>query len=216
MLVIGKHLKRYQHPLTRKEIVEYDFPEEWDMAKKYVQTLAHMQTEIIEQIKKSKNLLPQKYEELKGKDAQMRLLNYIRLCSIYSLASELFAAINDCCINLADASNSRDRVGIDDAKHQLAELSKANLNIYITDEVSGFMRLCNLYVDMKRKINIIGPCTVFRFYSCSWALPDIIGTINGYGLCCESLWEAAVRGSCPNSVIDVEMLLNDDEIVRIY
>ena len=82
-----------------------DYQQLWEGAQKYVEYLNQVQARIIEVLPKYKSLLPNEFDELKEEKAQMNLLNYIRLCSIYTFADKAFQTIDKLCRDLVVSEN---------------------------------------------------------------------------------------------------------------
>ena len=182
----------------------------WEGAQKYVEHLAQVQAQIIDVLPKYKSLLPNEYIELKGEKAQTNLLNYIRLCSIYTFADKAFQTIDKLCRDLVDSENKLDQEGIDDLIQKIVALCNTLLDDIITDDVTGFLRLCAKWQEFRDK-SIILDWIVFKH----WSFGDIVGTINSYGLFYESLWRDATQNQDPEAV-SIGILLDSDEMIRIY
>ena len=197
-------------PYTYREVMGTDYQTLWEGAQKYVEHLAQVQAQIIDVLPKYKSLLPNKYIELKEKKAQMNLLNYIRLCSIYAFADKAFQTIDKLCRDLVDSENKQDQEGIEDAKLKIEALCNTSLDDFITDDITGFQRLCAKWQELRKK-SIITDWTVFKH----WSFGDIVGTINYQGMCDEGLWRDATQNKDPKAV-SIGKLLDSDEMIRIY
>ena len=195
---------------TYRQVMETDYQSLWEGAQKYVKHLAQVQAQIIDVLPKYKSLLTNKYIELKEKKAQMNLLNYIRLCSIYTFADKAFQTIDKLCRDLVDSENKQDQEGIEDLIQKIVALSNTLLDDFITDDVTGFQRLCSKWQELRDK-SIISDWIVFS----TWSFGDIVGTINSYGLFYEGLWRDATQNKDPEAV-SIGTLLDSDEMIRIY
>lgn len=195
---------------TYRQVMETDYQSLWEGAQKYVKHLAHVQAQIINILPKYKSLLPNEFIELKGEKAQTNLLNYIRLCSIYTFADKAFQTLDKLCRDLVDSENKHDQEGIDDLIQKIVALCNTSLDDIITDDVTGFLRLSAKWQELRKK-SIITDWTVFKH----WSFGDIVGTINNQGMCDEGLWRDATQNKDPEAV-SIGTLLDSDEMIRIY
>lgn len=195
---------------TYRQVMATDYQQLWEGAQKYVEYLNQVQARIIEVLPKYKSLLPNEFDELKEEKAQMNLLNYIRLCSIYTFADKAFQAIDELCRDLVDSENKHDQEGIDDLIQKIDALCNTLQDDIITDDITGFQRLCAKWQELRKK-SIITDWTVFKH----WSFGDIVGTINYQGMCDEGLWRDATQNKDPEAV-SIGTLLDSDEMIRIY
>jgi hypothetical protein len=194
--------------------METDYQSLWEGAQKYVKHLAQVQAQIIDVLPKYKSLLPNEFIELKGEKAQTNLLNYIRLCSIYTFADKAFQTLDKLCRDLVDSENKQDQEGIEDLIQKIVALSNTLLDDIITDDVTGFLRLCAKWQELRDK-SIILDWIVFKLENANWSFGDIVGTINNQGMCDEGLWHDAIQNKDPEAV-SIGKLLDSDEMIRIY
>lgn len=187
-----------------------EFQQLWEGAQKDVEHLTQVQTKVIEMLPKYKSLLPDEFAKLQGKEAQMNLLDYIRLKSIYAFADEAFKVLDKLCRDLVDSENKHDQEGIEELNQKIVVLCNTSLDDFITDDITGFQRLCAKWQELRKK-SIITDWTVFKH----WSFGDIVGTINSQGLSHEGLWQEAINDSLPEGV-SIGTLLDSDEIIRIY
>lgn len=199
---------------TYRDIMELEFQQLWEGAQKYMEHLTQVQTKVVEMLPKYKSLLPDEFAKLQGKEAQMNLLDYIRLKSIYTFADEAFNVLDKLCHDLVVAENAQDQEGIDSNSFKIEALCKIQLDDLISDEVTGFQRLCEKWQDL-RKESIITDWIVFNNKGRTWSFGDIVDTINSQGLCHEGLWQEAINDSFPEGV-SIGTLLDSDEMIRIY
>ena len=211
MLVINKNTKP---AYTYRDIMELEFQQLWEGAQKYMEHLTQVQTKVVEMLPKYKSLLPDEFAKLKGKEAQMNLLDYIRLKSIYTFADEAFNVLDKLCHDLVVAENAQDQEGIESNSFKIEALCKIQLDDLISDEVTVFQRLCAKWQDL-RKESIITDWIVFNNKGRNWSFGDIVGKINSYDLFNESLWRDATQNIDPEAV-SVGKLLDSDEMIRIY
>lgn len=191
---------------TYREVMEDDYQTLWEGAQKFVEHLAQVQVSIIDILPKYKSLLPNEFVELKEKEAQMNLLNYIRLCSIYTFADKAFETLDKLCRDLVDSENKQDH----DLIQKIYALCNTSLNDFIADDVTEFQRLCAKRQELKEE-SIISDWIVFS----NWTFGDIVGTINNLGLCHEGLWHNAIQNKNPETK-SIGTLLDSDEIIRMY
>ena len=199
---------------TYREVMEDDYQTLGEGAQKYVEHLAQVQAKIIDILPKYKSLLPNEFIELKEKEAQMNLLNYIRLCSIYTFADKAFETLDKLCRDLVDSKDKQDQEGIEVLIQKIDALCNTSLDDFITDDVTGFQRLCAKRQELGEK-SIISDWIVFKLEGVTWSFGDIVGTINSYGLFYESLWRDAMQNKDPKAV-SIGKLLDSDEMIRIY
>ena len=199
---------------TYRQVMETDYQSLWEGAQKYVEHLAQVQAQIIDVLPKYKSLLPNEFIELKGEKAQLNLLNYIRLCSIYTFADKAFQTLDKFCRDLVDSEGKHDQEGIEDLIQKIVALCNTLLDDIITDDVTGFLRLSAKWQELREK-TIISDCIVFKLEGGTWSFGDIVGTINSYGLFYESLWHDATQNQDPEAV-SIGKLLDSDEMIRIY
>ena len=199
---------------TYRQVMETDYQSLWEGAQKYVEHLTQVQAQIIDVLPKYKSLLPNEFVELKEKEAQVNLLNYIRLCSIYTFADKAFQTLDKLCRNLVDSEGKHDQEGIEDLVQKIVALSNTSLDDIITDDVTGFLRLCAKWQELRDK-SIILDWIVFKLEGGTWSFGDIVGTIDNQGMCDEGLWHDAIQNKDPKAV-SIGTLLDSDEMIRIY
>ena len=199
---------------TYRQVMETDYQPLWEGAQKYVNHLAQVQAQIIDVLPKYKSLLPNEFIELKEKKMQVNLLNYIRLCSIYTFAGEAFHTLDKLCRDLVDSENKLDQEGIEDLVQKIVALCNTLLDDIITDDVTGFLRLSAKWQEFREK-SIISDWIVFKQERGTWSFGDIVGTIDNQGMCDEGLWRDASQNKDPEAV-SIGTLLDSDEMIRIY
>lgn len=199
---------------TYRQVMETDYQSLWEGAQKYVKHLAQVQAQIIDVLPKYKSLLPNEFIELKGKKAQTNLLNYIRLCSIYTFADKAFQTLDKLCRDLVDSEGKHDQEGIEDLIQKIVALCNTSLNEFITDDVTGFLRLSAKWQEFREK-SIISDWIIFKLEGGTWSFADIVGTIDNQGMCDEGLWRDATQNKDPEAV-SIGTLLDSDEMIRIY
>lgn len=199
---------------TYRQVMETDYQSLWEGAQKYVEHLAQVQAQIIDVLPEYKSLLPNEFIELKEKKMQVNLLNYIRLCSIYTFADKAFQTIDKLCRDLVDSEKKQDQEGIEDLVQTIVALCNTSLDDFITDAVTGFLRLSAKWQELREK-SIISDWIVFKLEGGTWSFADIVGTIDNQGMCDEGLWHDAIQNKDPKAV-SVGTLLDSNEMIRIY
>ncbi len=199
---------------TYRQVMETDYQSLWEGAQKYVEHLAQVQAQIIDVLPEYKSLLPNEFIELKEKKMQVNLLNYIRLCSIYTFADKAFQTLDKLCRDLVDSEKKQDHEGIEDLIQKIVALCSTSLDDFITDAVTGFLRLCAKGQELREK-TIISDWIVFKIEGGTWSFADIVGTIDNQGMCDEGLWHDAIQNKDPKAV-SVGTLLDSNEMIRIY
>lgn len=199
---------------TYRQVMETDYQSLWEGAQKSVNHLTQVQARIIEVLPKYKSLLPNEFIELKGEKEQTNLLNYIRLCSIYTFAGEAFQTIDKLFRDLVDSKGKHDQEGIEELNQKIVVLCNTSLDDFITDDITGFQRLCAKWQEFRDK-SIILDWIVFKLENANWSFGDIVGTINNQGMCDEGLWHDAIQNKDPKAV-SIGTLLDSDEMIRIY
>ncbi len=199
---------------TYRQVMETDYQPLWEGAQKSVNHLTQVQARIIEVLPKYKSLLPNEFIELKGEKEQTNLLNYIRLCSIYTFAGEAFQTIDKLFRDLVDSKGKHDQEGIEELNQKIVVLCNTSLDDFITDDITGFQRLCAKWQELRDK-SIILDWIVFKLENANWSFGDIVGTINNQGMCDEGLWRDATQNKDPEAV-SIGTLLDSDEMIRIY
>ena len=199
---------------TYRQVMATDYQQLWEGAQKYVEYLNQVQAQIINILPKYKRLLPNEFMGLKEEKAQMNLLNYIRLCSIYTFADKAFQTIDKLCRDLVDSENKLDQEGIDNLIQKIVALCTTLQDDIIKDDITGFQRLCAKWQELREK-TIIPDWIVFKLERGTWSFADIVGTINNQGMCDEGLWRDATQNKDPETV-SIGTLLDSDEMIRIY
>ncbi len=199
---------------TYRQVMETDYQSLWEGAQKYVEHLTQVQAQIIDVLPKYKSLLPNEFIELKGEKEQTNLLNYIRLCSIYTFADKAFQTLDKLCRDLVYSEKKQDHEGIEDLVQTIVALCNTSLDDIITDAVTGFLRLSAKWQELREK-SIISDWIVFKLEGGTWSFADIVGTIDNQGMCDEGLWHDAIQNKDPEAV-SIGTLLDSDEMIRIY
>ena len=208
MIKLGKNVKL---DITVEDVMANDFPELWQSAKEVVEKLVKLQGKLIEELKTCEKQLPKSFEELKEEEAQMRLMDYIRLRSLSAFAEELSKLIDEQCRNLVNSKNENDQDAVDtamgDLKHTLESASAFPFDEIAADRVNGFFRLNEL-------LKMFLPRLEFMVFT-EWSYRDITGAITDRGLSHVGLWKAAINDTVPKCS-SISGLLADNEIIRIY
>ena len=115
---------------------------------------------------------------------------------------------------MVDSEGKHDQEGIDDLIQKIVALYNTSLDDFITDDVTGFLRLCAKWQELRDK-SIILDWIVFKLENANWSFGDIVGTINNQGMCDEGLWRDTTQNKDPKAV-SIGTLLDSDEMIRIY
>lgn len=139
-------------------------------------------------------------------EAQVWLLEYIYLRSLYAFANEMWTMIDKRCRDLADAKNKGDHRDIDDKEQELNMILKAVSKIpfdeLISNQITDFYRLSSI-VDHIYKNRIIFPVYAI------WEFHDIVGLLNYHGILYHDFWKYTVSDVFPTSS-SIGELLDDD------
>ena len=191
---------------TRRELIEDYYPELWESANGCVSKLKELQNRCVERLPFSKAQLPNNYVGLQEMEAQVWLLEYIYLRSLYAFANEMWTMIDKRCRDLADAKNNGDYRDIDDKEQALSTIleavSKIPFEELISNQITDFYRLVSIvdHID-KNRIDF----SVYAY----WHFHDIVGTLNNHGILYHDLWKDAVSDVFPTSS-RIGELLDDD------
>ena len=117
--------------------MELEFQQLWEGAQKYMEHLTQVQTKVVEMLPKNKSMLPDEFVELHGKEAQLNLLDYLRLRSIYAFADKSFKVLDILCHDLAAAENAQDQEGIESNSLKIETLCKIQLDDFIKMKLRG-------------------------------------------------------------------------------
>lgn len=142
----------------------------------------------------------------KSIDAQLHLMNYIKLRSLYGFAHHIWKQINDHCHKLASYENENNEEGVAKEKTTLLDLmkrfSKISIKGIAEDAVTGFYRLYRVVESFNQREDILNVLERFdgeKGYSVYYSFGDILGTIDCNGLQDEGLWRTALEGIDPKN-----------------
>lgn len=197
MLTINSIRKRL--PYTYKEIVEFYYPEIWDLAQRCLKISEAWQEMSVE-------LMP----PLKRRSL---LLDYLKVRSLYRFAHYIGKQVNRFCHELASCENEQDDDGVDNAKIKLAELfenlGKVDALAIAKDNTDGFHKL-------EQAIEGFG-ITVLHVMP-NWSFKDIAGNLKNGESSYDSLWAVAINSPDPTKP-DIDGLMEseeDNKPVRMY
>ena len=201
-------------PYTYKEIVESCHPEFWNAATECINRVNGWQQMIVELLPKWKTIIHNYSKQRNSENAQIALLNYLKLRSIYGFAHLIWKQVNHTCHDLGVSSNNSDQDDIDQAQTKLISLFESFENVDVfdisQDETAGFEKL-------EQAVAGFGTRTDFQVMYSLWFL-DIVGTIKNGNPWPDHFWELVLNDSIPTAP-NVGGLMEseeDNKIVRIY
>lgn len=210
-------------PRTYKEIVKYYHSEIWNPAKECISELEKWQKLLIELMPSVKTILPTDAGERTSEKAQIVLLNYLKLRSLYGLAHEIGEQVNHWCHELGVSGNVQDEEDINKAKAVLTDLFEAFGKVDAVDiahdNLNGFQKLEQAVDSFVAFHDFL----VMRSYHDgvqwgNWTFHDITGNIGVYGLQSDALWESVLHDTVPTD-LNVSGLMEseeDNKVVRLY
>lgn len=163
-------------------------------------------------------------ENRTSKMAQLVLMNYIKLRSIYAFAHEIWSQVNSECHHVACAIDENDPEGETKAKSTLLncleQFGRIQVMDIVKDEVSGFFRLYQQVEEFKSRMDILQ--VLHRISKdglhVQSSFRDIVGAIQNEGMLSENLWEMATKSPYPTepSIGGLMESEEDNEMVRVY
>lgn len=157
---------------TLAEIMDHEFPELWRRSNEAFDRLKGIQGELLKLLPDAKESLPDSFEKLKIE--QHKLLNYIRLRTLYSFAEMVAKKIDEQCRALANKENKNDRDGVEDATIALDKtldmLSYLPLEKMVEDSVTGLSTL----EDIKSRLERTMDWMVFKNWSFRELEPSMV------------------------------------------
>lgn len=210
-------------PRTYKEIVKYYHSEIWNPAKECISELEKWQKLLIELMPSVKTILPTDAGERTSEKAQIVLLNYLKLRSLYGLAHEIGEQVNQWCHELGVSGNVQDEEDINKAKAFLTDLFEAFGKVDAVDiahdNLNGFQKLEQAVDSFVAFHDFL----VMRSYHDgvqwgNWTFHDITGNIGVYGLQSDALWESVLHDTVPTdpNVSGLMESEEDNKVVRLY
>ena len=210
-------------PHTYKEIVKYYHSEIWNPAKECISELEKWQKLLIELIPSVKTALPTDAERRTSEKAQIALLNYLKLRSLYGLAHEIGEQVNHWCHELGVSGNIQDDEGVNETKAVLTDLFEAFGKVDAVDiahdNLNGFQKLEQAVDSFVAFHDFL----VMRSYHDgvqwgNWTFHDITGNIGVYGLQSDALWESVLHDTVPTdpNVSGLMESEEDNKVVRLY
>lgn len=193
-------------PYTLKEIMEKKYPEPYETINSCFHDLENWQNTSLKKLPLYKKQVLDNKDNWKSIDAQIHLMNYIKLCSLYGFAHHIWKQINDHCHKLASYYNENNEEGVAKEETSLLDLmnrfSQISIKGIAEDEVTGFFRLYRVVESFNQREDILNVLERFdgeKGYSVYYSFGDILGTIDCNGLQDEGLWRTALEGIDPKS-----------------
>ena len=220
-ILTKENYKKYSYTLS--EIFKNDYPDLWGSSEKCISELENWQKMMMKLFPVYHQKVLEANENRTSEMAQLVLMNYIKLRTIYAFAREIWN-INSECHNVAYANNENDHESEEKAKSALVKclegFERISIIDVVKDEVSGFFRLYQQVEDYKSRMDILQ--VLHRISEdglhVQSSFRDIIGTIQSEGLLSEHLWEMATKSPYP-SELDISGLMEseeDNELIRMY
>lgn len=211
-------------PYTLKEIMENKYPEPYETINSCFHDLENWQNTSLKKLPLYKKQVLDNKDNWKSIDAQIHLMNYIKLCSLYGFAHYIWKQINDHCHKLASYYNENNEEGVAKEETSLLDLmnrfSQISIKGIAEDEVTGFFRLYRVVESFDQREDVLNVLEWFdeenRPKTCSYR--DIIGIINSNGLQDEGLWKRALKSIEPTE-LNISGLMEseeDNELARMY
>lgn len=202
-------------PYTYKEIVENNYPDFWNASAECIKQVNIWQQMIVELLDSWKKLIQFHSNERNSENAQITLLNYLKLRSIYGFAYYIWKEVNRLCHELGVSDNNNNQDDINQAEAALISLfetfNKIDIFEITQDDTTGLDKL-------EQTVAGFGTRTNFSVLD-KWWFIDIIRTIKKGSICLdENLWESALNDTIP-TIPNVGGLMEsagDNKMVRIY
>ncbi len=210
-----------RRPYTLKEIVELDYPEFWGGAKEGIRVVKELQNMMLGMLPISRRHLPSTFDQLKAhKQAQIALLNYLKMRSIYGLAYAIWELLDTNCRKLAQARLEVEQDQIEDAMGRLVDVMSLVDSItksfdFVKDQENGFYMLKDM-IDTR--------CPGMDFFvkrgtaNSTWSYRDIVGTIQGLGFSDENICNSLLFDDDPKepNIGGLMERPEDDKMVVVY
>lgn len=202
-------------PYTYKEIVENNYPDFWNASAECIKQVNIWQQMIVELLDSWKKLIQFHSNERNSENAQITLLNYLKLRSIYGFAYYIWKEVNRLCHELGVSDNNNNQDDINQAEAALISLfetfNKIDIFEITQDDTTGLDKL-------EQTVAGFGTRTDFSVLD-KWSFLDIIGIIKKGSICLdENLWESALNDTIPTTpnVGGLMESAGDNKMVRIY
>lgn len=209
---------------TLRETFENECPDLMALSEKCIRDLENWQKMTMELFPVYHKQVLEASKNRTSKMAQMVLINYIKLRSVYAFAREIWDKVNKECRNVAFAINENDPEGEVKAKSALFKcldgFGQISVIDIVKDEVSGFFRLYKQVEDYDSIPDILQVLLWISEDGCHIQLSfrDIVGAIRGEGLLSEYLWEMSTKCPYPTepSISGLMESEEDNAMVRVY
>ncbi len=208
-LVLNKDFGKRKSTYTEKEILEDGYPDLLYRAEICVKELVGVQNRLVKAfptIKKQLHPYSDKYENL---EAQVHLLHYLSLRSLYAFAAELWKMVDKSCRQLVQAIQDEDSDAEGDIKkildNKLGTIERFCFDVIMYDQLLSFYRLSEMINSIDTHVDFL----VMKSYSfnATWSYKDIKGSILNGGLQNENLWESAYHDEYPGEANIDKILL---------
>lgn len=197
---------------TPREIVEKDYRKFWDLADKCRPILRGWQEIVVDLLPSYKKGLPSSESAMKTNEQKLTLLNYLKLRTVYSMASTIWEKINEWGRDLAaDTTDKGRKLKIQDDLQDVYKHITSFQKEIITDDVTGYFRLIHM-------VDIIGPIPVISivkgayYYDADITVPIEDGKL-------KSLLKVAYECTDDPTEPDINGFMDtpkDNEPIRIY
>lgn len=178
-------------------------------------TLEDWQRIVLDLLSNCKQTLHDHFVAQQSKEAQVCLMNYLKLRVLYGLAYHVAGQINDQISHLISCYDNNQE-GVDEIKKAILNLIEYFVQMpyidIVQDEVTGFFRLQQTIEGFKQRVDFpVLESMDSNGKHITWSYRDIIGTIANYGLHYESLWITAAKGLEPTESNIVCFLENEED-----
>ena len=197
-----KQFANQTYPLS--DIIETEYPEIDAAANDCFHSLEDLQKMVVDLLPPCKKKLHDYFVLSQIREAQICMMNYLKLRSLYGLANFIGDQINCHCRRLASCALDKDQEGEDDAKNKvlalMEHLSQIPFVAIAQDEACGFFRLHQLIESLEERMDFL----VLQGLNgnnkhVTWSYRDLTGTIANNGLQYESLWAFVAKNPDPTA-----------------
>lgn len=221
-ILTKENYKKYSYTLS--EIFKNEHPDLWGRAEKCIRDLGNWQKMTVELFPVYHQQVLEASKNRTSKMAQLVLMNYIKLRTIYAFAYEIWNKVNSECHNVAYAINENDHDGEEKAKSALVKslegFERISIIDIVKDEVSGFFRLYRQVKDYNSIYDIFQVlCRISEDgLHIQSSFLDIVGNIQSEGLLSEYIWDRATKSPYPTepNISGLMESEEDNEMVRVY
>ncbi len=216
--------KNCKSPYTLKEIMEDNYPKLYKKINSCFHELEDWQHTSLKNLPMYKKQILDNKDNAKSIEAQIHMMNYLKLHSFYGFAHHVWEQVNRHCHNLASYVNENNEDGVAKEENTLLDLierfSQISINGIAEDEATGFFRLYRVVETFNQGWDVLSVLEWIdgenRPKTCSYH--DIIGAIDRNGLQDEGLWKKALKSIEPTepNISGLMESEEDNELARIY